>query len=55
MPVVHFYGVNCRGTEFSLMDCNLIELTNQQCGVRGFVSIECCKLIKLIILCDVFY
>ena len=42
-PIVHFYGVSCRGTEFGLMDCNLIELTNRTCGARGFVSIHCCK------------
>lgn len=42
-PMVHFYEVHCRGTEFGLMDCNLVELTNQTCGARGFVSIHCCK------------
>ena len=41
-PVVHFYGVDCGGTESSFAECRFSDRKDFNC-TRGFVSIQCCE------------
>ena len=46
---LHFYEVDCRGTENSFKECEFVEQTNQPCKTRRFVGIHC-SMLKLFLI-----